>query len=149
MMDITLILQLVKSKLGISSTVRDTYLTAIINGVVKELEDEKGLVLDAANPYHLIFIVDYATWRYESKDKDGAMPRHLQFRLHNLIIHVGAKNLDVNSVVNVDVLPTTPSQYTVYSLPDGTKQMYINNAWATVDLVNGSWMVISWLMIMN
>ena len=92
-MDITLILNLVKSKLGISTTIRDTYLIAIINGVVKELEDEKGLILDSNNPYHLIFIVDYATWRYESKDKDGVMPRHLQFRLHNLMIHVGGKKV--------------------------------------------------------
>ncbi len=88
-MDTTLILGLVKAKLGISTTVRDTYLQAIINGVVKELEDEQGLVLDSANSYHLLFIVDYATWRYESKNKDGAIPRHLQYRLHNLIIHVG------------------------------------------------------------
>ncbi|WP_456010664.1 hypothetical protein [Clostridium butyricum] len=90
-MDSRVILELVKAKLGISTTVRDTYLQAIINGLVKELEDEQGLVLDNANPYHLIFIVDCATWRYESKDKDGAMPRHLQFRLHNLVIHQKAK----------------------------------------------------------
>ncbi|GEQ22282.1 hypothetical protein CBU02nite_27880 [Clostridium butyricum] len=89
------ILGLVKAKLGISTTVRDTYLQAIINGVVKELEDEQGLVLDGANSYHLLFIVDYATWRYESKDKDGGMPRHLQFRLHNLIIHVGGATSDI------------------------------------------------------
>ena len=68
-MNIETILELVKAKLGISTTVRDTYLQAIINGVVKEIEDEQGLVLDDANPYHLIFIVDYATWRYESKDR--------------------------------------------------------------------------------
>ncbi len=94
-MDITTILQLVKSKLGISTTIRDTYLQAIINGVVMELEDEQGLTLDSSNPYHLIFIVDYVTWRYESKDKDGGMPRHLQFRLHNLIIHVGGVSNDI------------------------------------------------------
>jgi hypothetical protein len=90
-MDTTLILGLVKAKLGISSTVRDTYLQAIIDGVIKELEDEQGLVLDGANSYHLLFIVDYATWRYESKDKDGTMPRHLQFRMHNLIVHEKCK----------------------------------------------------------
>lgn len=86
-MDTQLILPLVKSRLGISTTVRDTYLTAIIDGVVKELEDEKGLVLDGANPYHLIFVVDFATWRYQSRDSDAGMPRHLQYRLHNLFIH--------------------------------------------------------------
>ena len=89
------ILGLVKAKLGISTTIRDTYLQAIIDGVIKELEDEKGLVLDSTNSYHLLFIVDYATWRYESKDKDGAMPRHLQFRLHNLVIHVGGVVSDI------------------------------------------------------
>ena len=90
-MDTTLILGLVKAKLGISTAVRDTYLQAIIDGVIKELEDEQGLVLDGTNSYHLLFVVDYATWRYESKDKDGAMPRHLQFRLHNLIVHEKCK----------------------------------------------------------
>lgn len=94
-MDTTTILQLVKSKLGISTTVRDTYLQAIINGIVKELEDEQGLTLDSSNPYHLIFIVDYVEWRYSSKDKEGGIPRHLQFRLHNLIIHVGGVTNDL------------------------------------------------------
>ena len=94
-MDINIILGLVKAKLGISTTIRDTYLQAIINGVITELEDEQGLVLDGTNSYHLLFIVDYATWRYESKDKEGAMPRHLQFRLHNLVIHVGGVVSDI------------------------------------------------------
>ena len=86
-MDTMMIVSLVKERLGIKSTVRDTYLTAIVDGVIKELEDEKGLVLDGANPYHLMFVVDYATWRYQSRDSDAGLPRHLQFRLHNLIIH--------------------------------------------------------------
>jgi hypothetical protein len=90
-MDITTILGLVKASLGISTTVRDTYLQAIINGLVTELEDEQGLVLDRANPYHLIFIVDYSVWRYQSKDKDSGMPRHLQYRLHNLVVHEKCK----------------------------------------------------------
>jgi len=88
-LDVTIILQLVKERLGIRSVIRDTYLTAIIDGVVDELEDEKGLVLSSASPSHLLFVVDYATWRYQSRDNEGAMPRHLQFRMHNLIIHNG------------------------------------------------------------
>lgn len=92
------VLQLVKARLGISSTVRDTYLTAIIEGVITELEDAQGLVLDDANPYHLMFVVDYATWRYQSVREPGnapagkvplSMPRHLQFRLHNLMVQAG------------------------------------------------------------
>lgn len=87
-MDILTVVSLVKERLGIKTTVRDTYLTAIAEGVTKELEDEKGLVLDGTNSYHLMFVVDYVTWRYQSRDSDGAMPRHLQYRLHNLVVHV-------------------------------------------------------------
>ena len=94
-MDASTVLDLVKARLGITTAVRDTYLTAIINGIIKELEDEKGLVLDGANPYHLMFVVDFATWRYQSRDSDGAMPRHLQYRLHNLMIHAGGGSGDV------------------------------------------------------
>lgn len=93
-METATIVSLVKERLGIKTTVRDTYITAIVDGVKAELEDEKGLTLNGANPYHLIFVVDYATWRYQSRDSEGSMPRHLQYRLHNLIIHVGGEASD-------------------------------------------------------
>ncbi len=88
-MDVNTVLGLVKARIGLTTEVRDTYLTAIIEGIIKELTDEKGLVLDGTNPYHLMFVVDFATWRYQNRDEPGALPRHLQFRLHNLIIHHG------------------------------------------------------------
>lgn len=88
-MDINTILALVKARLGLTSGVRDTYLEAIIRGIVSELETEKGLELDVSSPHHLMFIVDLATWRYQSRDEPGAMPRHLQYRLHNLLISAG------------------------------------------------------------
>ena len=94
-MDASTVLDLVKARLGITTAVRDTYLTAIINGIIKELEDEKGLVLDGANPYHLMFVVDFATWRYQNRDSPEGMPRHLQYRLHNLMIHAGGGASDV------------------------------------------------------
>ena len=88
-MNIATVVGLVKERLGIKTTVRDAYLTAIAGGVVAELENEKGLALDEASPYHLMFVVDYTTWRYQSRDSDTGMPRHLQYRLHNLYIHAG------------------------------------------------------------
>jgi hypothetical protein len=94
-MNASTVVALVKERLGIKTDVRDIYLTSIIDGVIAELEDEKGLALDGANPYHLMFVVDYATWRYQSRDESGAMPRHLQFRLHNLMIHTGGGASDV------------------------------------------------------
>jgi hypothetical protein len=94
-MDLATVVDLVKERLGIRSNVRDTYITSIANAVVTELDEEKGLAIDLANPYHLMFVVDYATWRYQNRDSDGAMPRHLQYRLHNLMIHVGGVQNDV------------------------------------------------------
>ncbi|WP_363549557.1 hypothetical protein [Caldifermentibacillus hisashii] len=82
-------LNLIKERLGIRSNVRDTYLTAILESVIVELEQEKGLVLDGTNPYHFMFVVDYAEWRYSNKGSMDGMPRHLQFRLHNLMISGG------------------------------------------------------------
>ena len=88
-MDAATILTLLKARLGISSTVRDTYLIAIIDGIIKELESEKGIALEVENPNHLMFVVDYATWRYQSRDSTGAMPKHLMWRMKNLYIHNG------------------------------------------------------------
>ncbi len=89
-MDTSAIVALVKERLGIKTAARDAYLTAIVNGVVTELTDEKGVILGEANHYHLLFCVDYACWRYQSRDSSGAMPRDLQYRLHNLIVHSSA-----------------------------------------------------------
>ncbi|MEI7027152.1 hypothetical protein [Paenibacillus sp. y28] len=88
-MDVDLILSLTKDRLGIRTAIRDTYLAAIVAGVVQELTVEKGIKLDPDDASHLIFCVDLATWRYQSRDSIGAMPRHLQYRLHNLIISAG------------------------------------------------------------
>jgi len=98
---VTQVLALVKARLGISTAVRDVYLTAIINGVIDELTKEKGIVLDDENAAHLMFCVDYSTWRYQSaqhhspvaSNNASAMPRHLQFRLHNLIISAGGNDV--------------------------------------------------------
>lgn len=88
-MDTALIVSVVKERLGIRTNIRDGYLTFIAQGVVRELEDEKGVTLKSDDANHFMFCVDYATWRYQSRDSDKAMPRHLQFRLHNLMIHSG------------------------------------------------------------
>lgn len=91
-MDALQIVDLVKNSIGIKHNLRDAYLKAIVEGVIKELEDEKGLVLDGTNPYHLMFCVDYAEFRYK-KPKEGSMPRDLQYRLHNLILKSGGASI--------------------------------------------------------
>ncbi len=94
-MDQALAHALVKARLGITTAVRDEYLAAIISGVIDELTKEKGIVLNADDAHHLMFVVDYATWRYQNRDSPEGMPRHLQYRLHNMIIHAGGGASDV------------------------------------------------------
>ena len=91
-MDTATILELTKARLGISTTVRDTYLISIIESIIAELEDEKGINIDLDNANHLMFIVDYSSWRYQSRDSTGAMPEHLKWRLKNLYVS-GGKNV--------------------------------------------------------
>lgn len=79
-------LKLTKAQLGITTNSRDDYLKAIIGGVVQELKEVQGLNLDLANMQHLLFIVDIAAWRYESRGEDGGMPERLHFRLRNLMV---------------------------------------------------------------
>ena len=81
-------LTLLKANLGISKNNRDTYLISIIQSVLQELEEEKGIELNEKNTIHSMFVVDYAAWRYRSRG-EGTFPRNLQFRLHNLIIKYG------------------------------------------------------------
>lgn len=89
-------LDLVKARLGISSDVRNDYLKTIIRGVVKEMSSLHKITLDSQNDMHLMFVVDLATWRYQNRDVPTGMPRHLQFRLHNLVISAGgAQNGDL------------------------------------------------------
>lgn len=80
------VLKLVKARLGISSDTRDEYIQAIIDGIEKELKERQGLDIDISNPFHLMFVVDYSCYRYENKGEHSGMPRHLQWRLHNLFI---------------------------------------------------------------
>lgn len=95
-------LTLTKARLGISTTIRDALLLNAVESVVEELEDEKGLTLNYDSSLHLDFVKDYATYRYQSvgdtqttsTSRPMAMPRHLQFRLHNLIVsQVGGVNV--------------------------------------------------------
>jgi len=88
-MDTEMILQLTKARIGISSIARDSYISSIIESIIKELEDEKGILLSDTNANHKMFIVDYATWRYQNRDGDKGMPRNLKFRFNNIMIHNG------------------------------------------------------------
>ena len=78
-------LELLKYRLGITTRRRDTYLQQVLTSCESELTKNYGVTLDIENQSdHLMFLVDFAQWRY--MNASGAMPRDLQFRLHNLLI---------------------------------------------------------------
>lgn len=82
------ILSLVKATLGYKSSVRDELLKVIVKSVVDELEIQKRITLKYDNSEHLMFIVDYAVFRYENKG-GGTIPRNLEYRLRNLMVKNG------------------------------------------------------------
>lgn len=86
------LLELLKLKLGISTTLRDKPLEKIIDAVTSELGENLGVVLDPERADHEMFVVDFAAYRYEG---GVDMPRHLQWRLHNLQVSSKGKVSDV------------------------------------------------------
>ncbi|MGO2743187.1 MAG: hypothetical protein ACTIAM_06120 [Pseudolactococcus laudensis] len=82
------ILNLVKATLGYKSSVRDELLKVIVKSVVDELEIQKRIKLDFENAEHLMFVCDYAVFRYENKG-GGTIPRNLEYRLRNLMVKYG------------------------------------------------------------
>lgn len=86
------LLELLKLKLGISTTLRDKPLEKIIDAVISELGENLGVVLDPDQADHEMFVVDFAAYRYEG---GVDMPRHLQWRLHNLQVSSKGKVSDV------------------------------------------------------
>lgn len=86
-------LKLLKANLGISTDSRDEYLQAILNSVKDELTNEKGIELDETDNIHVMFLVDYAAWRFRDRG-EGVMPRNIQYRMHNLMIHNGKSNVE-------------------------------------------------------
>lgn len=88
------ILKLVKQKLGISTSVRDDYLNAIIKSVIDMLDRVYHIKYTHDNLDLQMFVVDYVAYRYDNKNNND-LPRHLQWRLHNFIIQNKGGRSDV------------------------------------------------------
>lgn len=77
---------LVKQRVGLANGVQDTYIRAIVESVVGELEKVQGLDIDLTDMSQLMFVVDYSAYRYSNRDDTGAMPDFIKFRLKNLFV---------------------------------------------------------------
>lgn len=84
------LVELLKSVLGYKTAVRDTLLTRIVDSVIDELENNKGIKIDLENNEHFMFIVDLSAHRYKNQGGDS-LPRNLEYRLRNLIIKYRGK----------------------------------------------------------
>lgn len=79
-------LEILKAKLGITMSTRDNLLLHLLLSIREELEKQKNIKLDDERFDHIDFLIDYAAYRYNSKDNQTEMPMHLRYRLHNLLI---------------------------------------------------------------
>lgn len=83
-MTVKQIVELLKLKLGIVSGVMDPRLEHLVEAIIEELTEEKGIGIALDNPRHTSFITDYAEYRYKNVTEE--MPRYLMHRLHNLYL---------------------------------------------------------------
>lgn len=86
-------LELVKAKLGISSTVRDAVLTSIIGGVAKDFSDIYGL--DVTNYQDLAS--DLVVFRYKGRDSEGEIPKHIHRRIREAQLGTVLKASETNT----------------------------------------------------
>lgn len=94
-MEQTQILALLKAKLGISGIFRDEYLNHLILSVQDEIKKQKKIKLDTNRYDHMDFLIDYSAFRYDNRDNNILMPKHLQYRLHNLLLENLRSDVDV------------------------------------------------------
>lgn len=82
--------ELTKNKLGITSTARDDFIFAIIEGIKKELRDFNGIEFSETDESLNMYISELASWRYQNAG-NPSMPPYLKLWLNNLIVR-GLKN---------------------------------------------------------
>lgn len=82
------VLELLKADIGITTDRQDERLTAMVDGIEKELKERQGIALDYETRIdHAMFLVDYARYRYTNQR--DPMPEHLRWRLRNLYVGEG------------------------------------------------------------
>ncbi|WP_243343767.1 hypothetical protein [Anaerococcus sp. AGMB09787] len=77
---------LVKQREGILNNVQDSYIKAIVEGVISELENEHDIMVDMDSMDMFMFVVDMASYRYSNRDSLEGMSKHLEYRLKTFYI---------------------------------------------------------------
>lgn len=76
---------IVKEALSIRGNARDKRINLLVRATADELKSQQGIDLDGSLT-DIVFLADYAKYRYTARDDDAGMPRHLQWRLHNRVL---------------------------------------------------------------
>lgn len=78
------VVKLAKMRLGITSNVRDDFLTHLVLACEDEIKN-KGVYVDYEENDVLSFMVDYTCFKYKNNDFKG-IPLYLRYALNNLIV---------------------------------------------------------------
>lgn len=76
---------IVKEALSIRGNARDERINLLVRATADELKSQQGIDLEGSLT-DIVFLADYARYRYTARDDDAGMPRHLQWRLHNRVL---------------------------------------------------------------
>lgn len=77
------LLDIVKIRVGISSNVRDDFISTLIDATKHQLEKTNGIILDDDNIHHSMFLADFVSWRYDNQGNDS-MPAYLRLQFNDL-----------------------------------------------------------------
>lgn len=77
-------LKILKNDLGRLDNKQDEYLSNRLNSAKKEIERE-GIKIDMDEIEHVLILVDYTAWLYRKRTQDIPFPRHLRYRMNNLL----------------------------------------------------------------
>lgn len=87
---------ILKTDLGITSTVKDDYFTKLLETCLTELKN-KGIILSLNNTEDLMLISDYAAWQYRKRQENVPISNNLQFRIRNRVVK--ARSVDTDAII--------------------------------------------------
>lgn len=79
-------LEITKAKLGLTSLLDDTTVRFALIAAEEELRDTYGINLDKGKAEHVNVLTDLAEYNYKLKGDKVALPRHLEYRINNLMM---------------------------------------------------------------
>lgn len=83
------LLKNIKWNLGINTTVRDEYLTHLLEGAIAQLKMKRIDPKNQSEAYqkeYYYFLEDFVAWSYRNRGGEVELPPYLRLRMNNLIV---------------------------------------------------------------